>query len=258
MPVSKYDFRNPKTGKQARIHQLKSLNLEQLVRTIFIGVAYCAQPVLFTSISAQIANRLRFNDKAEGIQTAAELLAVLCLTDAFDIIKVDRSSSLMLQSRIPLSDELVSLIEYSEYLPPMVCQPQKVTHNFESGYLTHNDSLILGRGNNHDGNICLDVLNLCNRVRLRLDTDFLGRVEEEPTFALDTMDKSHQWGVFKSKSYHFYSLMVEQGNSFYLTHKVDKRGRIYAQGYHITTQGTPFKKAALELADPQPVTGVPQ
>ena len=220
-------------------------------------MAYCAQPVLFTSISAQIANRLRFNDKAEGIQTAAELLAVLCLTDAFDIIKVDRSSSLMLQSRIPLSDELVSLIEYSEYLPPMVCKPQKVTHNFESGYLTHNDSLILGRDNNHDGNICLDVLNLCNRVRLRLDTDFLATVEEEPTFDLDTLEKKTQWDAFKDQSYQFYKLMVDQGNCFYLTHKPDKRGRIYAQGYHITTQGTSLKKASLELADQQLVTGVP-
>ena len=51
--------------------------------------------------------------------------------------------------------------------------------------------------------------------------------------------------------------MVSQGNRFYLTHKVDKRGRIYAQGYHITTQGTAFKKAMIELAEPEFIEGAP-
>jgi DNA-directed RNA polymerase len=51
--------------------------------------------------------------------------------------------------------------------------------------------------------------------------------------------------------------MVQCGNHFYLTHKVDKRGRIYACGYHINTQGTAFKKAQLELVNEEIVTGVP-
>jgi DNA-directed RNA polymerase len=50
--------------------------------------------------------------------------------------------------------------------------------------------------------------------------------------------------------------MINSGNEIYLTNKVDKRGRIYAQGYHITTQGTSFKKAMLELAHEELVTGI--
>jgi DNA-directed RNA polymerase len=38
-------------------------------------------------------------------------------------------------------------------------------------------------------------------------------------------------------------------NEFYLTHRYDKRGRVYCQGYHVTYQGTPWNKAVLELAD---------
>lgn len=139
----------------------------------------------------------------------------------------------------------------------MLCEPRPLTHNFQSGYLTHDDSLILGKGNNHAGDICRAVLDRCDQVALTLDTEFLARVEEEPSYDLDTAEKVDQWCTFKGQSKGFYQLMIDHGNHFHLTHKVDKRGRIYAQGYHITLQGTSYKKAMLELADPEHVTGVP-
>jgi hypothetical protein len=204
-----------------------------------------------------MAARLNFSDRTEAINTVGELLAVLCNTDAFDICKETRQSSLMLVSRIPLPDNLIEFIEHSQYLPPMVCEPLPLTHNHSSGYLTHNDSLILGSGNHHDGDICLDVLNTINKVAMKLDLDFLSKVEEEPTFELDTQDKLDQWMRFKKQSYTFYSLMAQQGNRLYFNNKVDKRGRVYACGYHINPQGAAFKKAQLELATEELVEGVP-
>ena len=138
----------------------------------------------------------------------------------------------------------------------MVCEPNELTNNYSSGYLTHNDSLILGKGNHHEGDICLDVLNKQNQTALRLDTDFLSKVEEEPTFTLDTGEKIDMWHQFKVQSYQFYTLIAKQRNHFYLTHKVDKRGRIYAQGYHISSQGSSFKKASIELAKQELVEGI--
>lgn len=244
-------------SKMKRIEQLKSLCLDEMVTDIFVGVAYCQRETLFTSVSAQLASRLKFSDKVDAIKTVAELLAVLCQTDAYDIDKVDKFASLTVISRIPLSQTTLNFIEQSEYLPPMVCPPRKLKSNFSSGYLTHNDSLILGKGNHHDGNICLDVLNKMNQVPLKLCTEFLSTVEEVPTFAIDTPEQQEQWDTFKLQSYRMYSLMVEHDNRFYLTHKVDKRGRIYSSGYHITTQGTAFKKAMIELAEEELVEGVP-
>lgn len=243
--------------KTKRIEQLKGLDVEELVTDIYVGVAYHYRPELFNSVSAQMASRLRLSDKAEAIHTVAELLAVLCQTDAFDINKPDKMASLEIVSRMNLPLNLKDFIENSQYLPPMVCKPLKLTHNYSSGYLTHNDSLILGTGNHHDGDICLDVLNTMNSVALKLDTDFLSTVEEEPTFELDTQEKEDLWRDFKRQSYVFYSLMVQCGNKFYLNHKVDKRGRIYCSGYHISTQGTAFKKASIELAHEEIVTGTP-
>lgn len=243
-------------SKMKRIAQLVNLDLEAMVLDLFTGIAYCLRPELFTSVTAQLASRLKFSDKTEAITTVAEITAVLCATDAFDIEKANKMASLMVVSHIPLSEKLVTFIEESQFLPPMVCEPLELTHNYSSGYLTHNDSLILGTGNHHDGDICLDVLNTMNKVALKLDTDFLCKVEEEPTFELDTQDKLDQWNRFKEQSYMMYSLLASQGNRFYFNHKVDKRGRIYCHGYHVSTQGTSFKKAMLEFAKEELVTGI--
>lgn len=244
-------------SKTKRIAQLTNIDIPALVLDIFVGVAYSIRLELFTSVTAQMAARLNFSDRTEAIATVGELLAVLCNTDAFDIVKETKQGSLMVISRIPLPSILIEFIEHSQYLPPMVCEPLELTHNHSSGYLTHNDSLILGSGNHHDGDICLDVLNTMNKVQFKLDLDFLCKVEEEPTFDLNTQDKLDQWTRFKKQSYVFYSLMAQQGNRLYFNNKVDKRGRVYSCGYHINPQGAAFKKAQLELATEELVEGVP-
>lgn len=266
-------------SKMARLEQLQALDIPELVMDIFTGVAYILKPELFTSVSAQLASRLGFNDTATAILTVAEVLAVLCQTDVFDITKEHRQSSLMVVSLIPLPDTLTKYMMLSQYLPPMVCEPLEVTHNFSSGYLTHNDTLILGSGNHHDGDICLDVINKVNKIPLKLCTQFLSTAEEEcPNYTQEDMhmnaakkgktiteEKAYNqvlaaiagWTEFRSQSYEFYLLMVQQGNRFYLTNRVCKRGRLYSQGYHISTQGNAFKKAMIEFAEEELVTGVP-
>ena len=244
-------------SKMLRLAQLKDLDLTELVTDIFVGIAYYQREELFTSVSASMASRLKFSDKPEAIKTMAEILAVLCGTDAFDINKANKMASLVLVSRIPLSDQLIQFINDSAYLPPMVCEPLTLEHNFSSGYLTHNESLVLGAGNHHDGDLCLDVLNTLGKVALSLDKEFLSKVEEMPTFELSDQDKTDSWRSFKKNSYMFYMMMVANGNKFYLNHQVDKRGRIYAHGYYITTQGSAFKKAMLEFNKQELVQGVP-
>lgn len=272
-------------SKQLRLNQLKKLNLEELIYEIFVGIAYCLKPELFTSVTARLSSRLGFSDRRDSILTVAEMVAVLCYTDAYDIGKPSRQASLMLVSRMTLPDELIQFIQQSEYLPPMVCEPLELTSNYSSGYLSHTDSVILSRGgnaNHHNGNVCLDVLNKVNRVALSLDTEFLRTVEEEcmaeeaenleklrtkPTkdgrmrtedeVQAMVLQQKQNWDQFHGQSARIYMLMYECGNRFYLTHKVDKRGRVYSQGYHINPQGSSYKKASVELAKKELIEGVP-
>ena len=258
-------------SKNARISQLKGMDIEELVAEVMVGTAYVQYEELFTSVTAQLASRLGFSDKKEAILTMAEIVSVLCATDAYDILKADKMASLMVISRIPLSEELIEFVKGAAYLPPMICKPRNLLSNYDSGYLTHKESLVLGAGNHHEGDLCLDVLDLINSVPLKLDIQFLSTEEENPTkeFTVEwakgkALDKGKvitdaqaqadaykaiaNWMRFKRQSHEFYKLINLHKNKFYLTHRVDKRGRIYCSGYHISTQGTAYKKAMIELA----------
>lgn len=258
-------------SKMDRLAQIEHINLHELTMDLMTGVAYITQPELFTSVSGQLARRLHFNHKDDSILTVAEMLAVLADTDLFDITKRSTYASLMLVSNIGLSEQLMKYIANSQYLPPMVCEPEYITTNRQSAYLTHDDNVILKRYNHHDEDICLDVVNLQNSIPLSLSVEFLKTVEELPPKALtkpdpllhpaeqleDIRERVRQWEDFKSNSREVYALLVGQGNRFWLTHKVDKRGRLYSQGYHVSSQGSKYKKGMLELADKELVEGVP-
>jgi len=244
-------------SKEDRLNQIRGMDLEFIVDTILVQAAYCQVPEPFTSLTGKIAPRLGFDDRADAIKTTAEMVAVICEADLYDITRESSESELLVQSKIPLSEQLIEYVSNSRYLPPMVCPPTELTHNKQSAYLTHNDTLILGKGNHHDGDIALDVINKQNSIPLCLNKEFLCQVEEHPTFDTSDRDKHDQWMRYKAQGYELYTLMVKQGNRFYLTNKVDKRGRLYTQGYHITTQGTAFKKASVDFAEQETVEGVP-
>ena len=57
-----------------------------------------------------------------------------------------------------------------------------------------------------------------------------------------------QASVFYNSSVSVMEGIAELSDVFYLTHKYDRRGRCYASGYHINTQGTDYNKAVIQLA----------
>lgn len=244
-------------SKMIRIEQIRHLNLEEMVFEIFVASAYCQVPELFTSFTAKIAGYLHFDDKEDSIKTIAELVAVLSDTEVFAVFKESKYASIQVESYITLPDKLGFYVENCSYLPPLVCKPKPLTRNRDTVHLTLPKESVILRKNHHEGDVCLDVLNICNATPLRLDVDFLCKVEELPNHKMETQEQQEEWDRMKKQSYEHYKLMVAQGNHFYLSHRYDKRGRIYAGGYHISTQSTPFKKACIELFEQEVVEGVP-
>lgn len=233
--------------KQRRLDQLRPMNLEALVTDIFVGTMFCQTPEKLVSISSQLAKLLNFSDKLDGIRTMAELLAVLCETDAYDLIKKDKFDEIKIESRLPVSDRLKVFVMRCRYLPPMVVPPQIVTKNSQSAYLTETGSLIL-KDNFHNDPLALDTINTQNQIPLTLDREFLSELMETPSKPHKNAWAQLQFERFVVQSLEFYAMMLAQSEVLYLTHRYDKRGRMYASGYHISTQGSPFKKASLELA----------
>lgn len=245
-------------SKNIRVAALKTMDLISLTTEIIVASAFCQVEELYTSFTSRIAGVLGWDDKKASITTVAEIVAVLCELDLYTIYKNDRFDSLHIVSEIELPLKLQEYVANCAYLPPLVHKPAKLRHNKDTPYLTiGQDSLILNKGH-HNGDICLDVLDIKNSVEYCLNTEFLSRVEEEPNSELDTPEKQTSWLTMKKQSHEFYLLMVGQGNKFYFGHKDDKRGRIYTQGYHISPQGSPYKKAMLEFANKEIVKDVPQ
>lgn len=212
----------------------------------------------FSSVVGQSANAIKTVDNLNSFKIISSVIAYMIEFKLLRLIRAGDANSGMMEL-IPTytcDSKILNYIKESMYLPPMVCAPNKLTDNRSSGYKTiEHDSVILKSYNHHDGNVCLDSLNKFNQVALSLDVQMLTTFDEQPKKLIDTPQKQKQFDKLREDSYHVFKLLIQTGNNFHLTHKVDKRGRTYAQGYHCSTQGNSFRKAIVNLAKQELVYG---
>jgi len=257
--------------RELRLLVVRELDIKELVMQVVACISLeCQKPMKLVSVASLCARHLNMSDKVEAIHTMAEIIAVLGETDLFDNKKT-REGWIVI-SRVELDAEVTQYADNALYLPPLIIKPRKVRHNRDSGYITQRgESLILGfYENHHDDNICLDVINILNSNEYELDTDFIENNEmewSEPEFEegkhtefeeqqITAMSKEYFEEYFKEQSAFFFKLMKHHGNSLYITNKVDKRGRIYSQGFHINPQGDSYHKAMLNLKHREIPTGL--
>jgi len=249
------------TSKQVRVNHLrelleKDLYITDIVTEMLIVIMPVSGAQMIQGVCGQLAPMLKYEDIFDGIKTAAELLAVVCESDLFDIIppRDSETGSLMVQSNYTLSEETLQFISQTQYLPPMICKPREVTNNQCNAHITFDDSVILGKRNHHNKALALDALNIANGVKLTLDEEML-EYEEISDKPLDTMDKKANFNRRVLASKQVCRELIEARNEFYLTWKFDKRGRMYSQGYHVNIQGKEHSKAVLSLSKKEVITG---
>lgn len=150
-------------------------------------------------------------------------------------------------------------IDRFQFPLPMVVEPRKVKSNKDTGYVSSRGSIILKK-NHHDEDVCLDHINRMNRVKFRIDTDTASMVRnrwknlDKPKDGESKEDfekRVRAFEKFDRTCHDVIDVLTEHGNEFFLTHKYDKRGRVYCQGYHVNYQGAPWNKATIELAEPE-------
>ena len=235
---SYWDSKNERL--QAINKDLTKVILNILTQTVLIASDYVPLLSICSSVSFGLS---RYHD----IQTCADVLWLINQTDLIliDIVNDTR----YIQSNMELPDELVNRLTLMCVLPPMLVKPRTLRHNKSCGYLTINkDSLILGdKENYHDECISLDVLNTLNSQAYQLDLDICYKYEKELTGDRLTHNKAkEQFEYFRD---------VIQDKTIFFTHKVDKRGRIYSQGYQFNTQGSSYEKACINLKTKEFVEG---
>ena len=260
-------------AKNKRLAQFDELYLEELVYDLLAIICLeCTKPMPLVSVASMAAKYLNMNNKLESIQTCAEILAILAINDLCDEVR-NKENTRYIVSVVELD---ISVIKYkfnAMYLPPMIIKPRTVRHNRDSGYITQKgESLILGYyENHHEEEISLDVLNILNANEYELDkdvisnrTDHFGKKEltdeeykklsHEQRLVYDLNEE--EWEKYNHESYQIMTLMLYHNNSFYLQNRVDKRGRIYASGYHLSTQGKSYKKACINLKKKEICNGI--
>lgn len=227
----------------------------------------CMQGLPLVSIAGMI-NLSNDLDKPNNIQLSSDLIALLAPIGLYELSK-SLGGTYVVRSLIQPSDELLRQIKLGCYLPPMIEQPEHLSGNDQSAYLTINkDSLILGgEANQHNGNISLDVLNTLNSNKYELDPFIIQQEKPWHREYLTPLDiyclRPEDRDIYKAEL-RTRELYLEQFNylktllvdrTIHFTHKIDKRGRVYTQGYHFNTQGTSFEKASINLKKRELITG---
>lgn len=158
--------------------------------------------------------------------------------------------------RFNIGDDVQAEIDLYQYPMPMLVEPLELKGNRDTGYYTHKDSVIL-RNNHHEDDVCLDYLNKINKVKLRVNTDTVAFLKnnwknlDKPKPHEERKDFQKRQKAFMKydrTSRDVLAHLEVTGGEFYLTHKYDKRGRVYCQGYHVTYQGNDWSKACIEFA----------
>ena len=199
-----------------------------------------------------------FGNRREDLQTCADM--VIRAAEA-DLIDWDDFAAEMVL-RIDVSQDVYDDLDRYQYPLPMVVEPNLVVSNRDTGYLTSKGSIIL-RQNHHEDDVCLDHINRVNKTKLTINVDTVRMVKNQWKNLVRPKDGETKAEFDRRvKCFEKYDRTAKDvmehlfiaGNEFHLTHKYDKRGRCYAQGYHVNPQGNDWNKAVIEFANKEIVT----
>lgn len=220
--------------------------INELVLSVFTLVLQY-KPMIMQSIVSILARRISLDEHISQVTTVAECIALISRTGLINISHTHTGSYIMVNTEYNLDG-----IPEQDYHEILYEPPPEYTKNWHEDY---GHRILGGKYNQHDGNICLDHINRMNSIPYQLNKALLSKYEETPTYAFTdkygnfSIEKRDQWITFIRNSYRKYIEICNKGNVFYLNHNDDKRGRCYAEGYHVNTQGSSFKKAIIQLAN---------
>ena len=243
-------------SKQARKDQAKDLDTETLAERMAIIATLQGshgRHVTIQAFAAQIATTFPQwgNKKTDDIRTAAEMLAEVGNKAEIFWIHYGNGEVPYMTSIFDLPAVLQDRVWLTGHPLPMVIPPEKLTSNLSTGYLSIPGHLVLGsKYNRHSRHICREVLELQNSTPMKLNMDYLMQVDDLKPDDMDEQQKT-QWEQQNLQTKLLAIELIKAGNRFWFTHRVDTRGRMYSRGYQINPQGNSWRKAMLELADPE-------
>ncbi len=260
--VMKWAEKDHYPSKNERLALLEPETVEAAIIDAMILICSEGRTQALTGVVGRCHHALEYPEYMDNIKTMGEIISHMCEADLINIypawcspIKIKDQGVIAVKPKYGLEEQTVKFIQQSMHLPPMLCKPKTIKTNQDCGYYTVNKPVILKSYNQHNGDVCLDTINLFNSNEYSLDIEFLDTVRDElkPSKKKKRTEVTEQqmkdWEKFQEQSDHVYREIIRQGNSFYLTHHVDARGRTYSKGYHVNPQGKSFKKAMINFKE---------
>jgi len=250
-------------SKDERIAKI-SMEPEEIAVELFYSVLSTLDSVTpIQAVATMLGHRIGL-EQLDAVKCGAEILAVCKDAGVYEILHAfspehDHDTA-VIKPFFKLEDETLQKIHMAMYLPPMTCEPRPWTDNRHGGLLLEDSSAILGEQNYHGMKQSLDVLNKLQSIAWELNTCMLAE-KELPKETGDITDpvelrKIEQHNARCAQSDRVYQYELDNENQFYFVWKFDKRGRQYSQGYDINLQGSEYKKAILQFAKAEILTGV--
>ena len=203
----------------------------------------CTLPILVAIMNNHLGNA----------QATVDMLELCARADLMDWEPVTKMFVVKFTIRAEVQEE----IDKYQFPLPMVVEPKTISNNKETGYYTSGGSLLLKK-NHHDEDICLDHINRMNKVKFALNLETVNLVRnswrnlDKPKPGETKADFEKRKKAFEKydrTSREVIARITSHVEEFHLTHRYDKRGRTYCQGYHISYQGTAWNKAVIHLAE---------
>lgn len=238
------------------------VTLRELKIPVEFGLDLLSQMMLYKraqlpTLVGLLRHHFKDTDEMSAAQQCVEML-IHCVDQ--DAISYSTEDKIFIVEHDITKSEQHELDKF-QYPLPMIEEPDPVTNNRETGYRTIPGSLILKK-NHHDEDICLDHVNRMNSIPLSLNIDVVAFIQNKwSDLEKQRDDEDYQEYKARIRAFKKYdrssrevlTALMAGGNRFWLTHKYDKRGRTYCQGYHVSYQGNDYNKACIEFADGEPL-----
>lgn len=192
----------------------------------------------------------------KGHNASQQAVDMLLKCAVADLVDWDSLTSQFIV-KFPITAEVQRELDMFQFPLPMVVEPRTLNKNTDTPYMTVKDGSVILRRNHHNDDVCLDHINRVNRTKFAINNDVARMVQnqwrnhdrpKEGETRQDFEKRKRAFDKYDRTAKAVMAQITELGNEFYLTHKYDKRGRTYCQGYHVSYQGAPWNKAVIELA----------
>ena len=240
-------------SKNKRIKELKtfidSKGIEYILVRLLAALFHTKNEQTYQQVIGYLQAYLPFENTFTRALTAGEIIALGASDNGlYSIVKRKGDTSIVQVNHWSIIEkEFLSAFDWintTYFNPPLIEPPIPVVDNYNCGYHTIREPVILGQFTMHDEPQNLQNLNYLNEIQWVIDKDVLQERELPKKPFSDEQAKENFIQMIKESQF-IYSIVRDR--TFWLTWQYCSRGRSYSHGYHVNVQASEYKKALLNF-----------